>query len=203
MLAFAIIAALLTALPGLDTVQVLRAATVAGPKTAYQTILGIIAGVYILGICAATGVSALILASGFAYHALKIVGGVYLLYLGMQMVLTAKKVNAAVVENVDFRDAGFWKTFVRALTITVTNPKGLAFYIAVMPQFIPESSNPFLGALVLTSIHNAEVLIWFSLVIWSTSLAKNYLNKPSAKIAMERISGVAMIGFGISFLLNR
>jgi threonine/homoserine/homoserine lactone efflux protein len=203
MATFAIIAALLTVLPGLDTVQVLRSATVSGPKTAYQTLFGIITGVYILAIAAATGISAVIISSGMAYHVLKIVGGLYLLYLGINMVLNAKLIGVTE-EKYEFKgNVGFWKTYIRAITITVTNPKGLAFYIAVMPQFIPEESNAFLGALTLATIHNAEVLIWFSSVIWSTALAKNYLNKPSAKIAMERISGVAMIGFGISFLLNR
>ena len=203
MATFAIIAALLTVLPGLDTVQVLRSATVSGPKSAYQTLFGIITGVYILAIAAATGISAVIISSGMAYHVLKIVGGLYLLYLGINMILNAKLISVTQ-EKYEAKDiAGFWKTYARAITITVTNPKGLAFYIAVMPQFIPEESNAFLGALTLATIHNAEVLIWFSSVIWSTALAKNYLNKPSAKIAMERISGVAMIGFGISFLLNR
>ena len=203
MLTFAIIAGLLTMLPGLDTVQVLRSATVAGPRTAYQTIFGIIAGVYILGIASATGISALVMASGSAYHLLKITGGLYLLYLGLKMISRARNLLEKIEVDVAVRNEGFLKTFTRAAVITVTNPKGLAFYLAVMPQFISEDSNAFLGALVLTSIHNVEVLIWFSLVIWSTSLAKNYLNKPSAKMLMERISGLAMIGFGVSFLLNR
>ena len=203
MLTFAIIAGLLTMLPGLDTVQVLRSATVAGPRTAYQTIFGIIAGVYILGIASATGISALVMASGSAYHLLKITGGLYLLYLGLKMISRARNLPEKIEVDVAVRNEGFLNTFTRAAVITVTNPKGLAFYLAVMPQFISEDSNAFLGALVLTSIHNVEVLIWFSLVIWSTSLAKNYLNKPSAKMLMERISGLAMIGFGVSFLLNR
>jgi threonine/homoserine/homoserine lactone efflux protein len=202
MLSFAIIAGLLTMLPGLDTVQVLRSATISGPRTAYQTVFGIITGVYVLGLAAATGVSAIILASEYAYQVLKIIGGIYLLYLGARMILTPKKFTVQDDSPPEFKADGFARTFFRALVITVTNPKGLAFYIAVMPQFIPEDSNTFLGAMVLTTIHNVEVVIWFSFIIWSTSLAQNYLNKPSVKTAMERISGLAMIGFGISFLFN-
>lgn len=203
LITFAIIAGLLTMLPGLDTVQVLRSTTVAGPKTAYQTVFGILTGVYVLGIASATGISAIVMTSGFAYHVLKYVGGLYLLYLGVKMIVTAKKMTTDAQDLTFERYDGFSKTFLRALVITVTNPKGLAFYLAVMPQFIPENSNVFLGAMILTSIHNVEVLVWFSLVIWSTALAKNYLSKPSAKLVMERISGLAMIGFGLSFLLNR
>jgi len=190
-------------LPGLDTVQVLRSATIAGPRTAYQTVFGILIGVYVLGIASATGISAIVMASGFAYHVLKYVGGLYLLYLGVKMIMNARNLSVAQEDVSIFRYDGFLKTFSRAVIITVTNPKGLAFYLAVMPQFIPENSNAFLGAMILTTIHNVEVLIWFSLVIWSTALAKNYLNKPSAKMVMERISGLAMIGFGLSFLFNQ
>ena len=203
MLTFAIIAGLLTMLPGLDTVQVLRSATIAGPRTAYQTVFGILIGVYVLGIASATGISAIVMTSGFAYHVLKYVGGLYLLYLGVKMIMNARNLSIIQEDVSIVRYDGFLKTFSRAVIITVTNPKGLAFYLAVMPQFIPENSNAFLGAMILTTIHNAEVLIWFSLVIWSTSLAKNYLNKPSAKMVMERISGLAMIGFGLSFLFNQ
>jgi threonine/homoserine/homoserine lactone efflux protein len=141
--------------------------------------------------------------SGFAYHVLKYVGGLYLLYLGVKMIMNARNLSIVQEDVSIVRYDGFLKTFSRAVIITVTNPKGLAFYLAVMPQFIPEDSNAFLGAMILTTIHNAEVLIWFSLVIWSTSLAKNYLNKPSAKMVMERVSGLAMIGFGLSFLFNQ
>lgn len=200
--AFAVLAGLLTMLPGLDTVQVLRSATIAGPRMAYQTVFGIIAGVFVLSIAAATGVSAVILASGYAYHLLKIIGGLYLLYLGIRMIIDARKITEEIDFNAEVKIDGFFKTFMRALTITVTNPKGLAFYIAVMPQFLPENSNTFVGGILLAAIHNTEVLIWFSLVIWSTALAKNYLNKPSAKRAMERISGVAMLAFGLSFIFN-
>lgn len=202
-LTFAIIAGLLTMLPGLDTVQVLRSATVAGRRTAYQTVFGILAGVYVLGIASATGISAIVMTSGFAYHVLKYVGGVYLFYLGVRMILGARKLSVQPTDTAIVKYDGFLKTFSRALIITVSNPKGLAFYLAVMPQFIPEDSNAFLGAMILATIHNLEVFIWFSLVIWSTGLAKNYLNKPSAKILMERISGLAMIGFGLSFLFNQ
>ena len=202
MLSFAIIAGLLTMLPGLDTVQVLRSVTIAGPRTAYQTVFGIITGVYVLGLAAATGVSAIILASEYAYQVLKIIGCVYLLYLGTRMILTAKKFTLQNESQPEYKAEGFARTFFRALVITVTNPKGLAFYIAVMPQFIPENSNTFLGAMVLTTIHNIEVVIWFSFIIWSTSLAQNYLSRTSVKTTMERISGLAMIAFGISFLFN-
>lgn len=200
---FAILAGLLTMLPGLDTVQVLRAATVKGRAAAYRTVFGIMAGVLAMGVAAASGVSAIILASETGYKVLKIVGGAYLLYLGVKMLLEARRIGTeSQVIDKSQDNATNTQAFMRAFIITFTNPKGLAFYIAVMPQFLPETMNPILGGVILTTIHNVEVLIWFSLVIWSTSLVRNYLEKPAAKKLMERISATAILAFGIKFLLD-
>ena len=199
---FAILAGLLTMLPGLDTVQVLRSATIGGRKAAYRTLFGIIIGVFVLGVAAATGISAVVLASDNAYHLLKLIGGAYLIYLGLSMALNSKRVAQTPIAKAAEIYSGFWRSFFRSFIITVTNPKGLAFYIAVMPQFLPEGTNRILGALILTSIHNLEVLIWFSLLIWSTHKARVFIEKPTTRLTLEWLSAMAMFGFGIAFLFT-
>ena len=65
-------------LPGLDTAQVLRSVTVGGSKSAYATVAGILTGVWIWGLAAALGISALLVASHFAYTAVKWAGAIYI-----------------------------------------------------------------------------------------------------------------------------
>ena len=81
LIGFAIVVGLLTMLPGIDTAQVLRSATLGGPRLAYATLLGIMAGVWVWGVAAAVGISALLLASEPLYNAVRYLGAGYLLWL--------------------------------------------------------------------------------------------------------------------------
>lgn len=198
---FAIVAGLLTMLPGIDTAQILRSAIKGGPRLAYMTLLGIGIGVWVLGIAAAVGLSALLLASAEIYRWVSYVGAAYLLFIGLKMLWDARRVGAfEVTEGVTEEKP--LKSVFRAATITLTNPKGAAFYVAVFPAYIPHDMNPALAGLALASIHNFEALIWFSIWIWGTSFAKGFFARPRVRQVMEAVSGVAMLGFGAKMLVE-
>lgn len=200
---FAIVAGLLTMLPGIDTAQVLRSATTGGPRMAYATLAGIMAGVFAWGIAAALGISALLVASKLAYDVVRIAGAMYLLYLGLRIIIESRNAQAKAQEARaarGTRDLG--AVFSRAFLITLTNPKNGLFYIAMLPQFLPDNLAPALGGVALATIHNLECLVWFSLLIWSTNLARQFFARPRVQMWMERISGAALIGFGIRVVLE-
>lgn len=194
---FAVVVGLLTMLPGIDTAQVLRSATVGGPKLAYATLGGIMAGVWVWGIGAAVGISALLLASQTAYDVVRFIGAAYLLWLGARIVWAARSQRSTPVET-DYSARSLWAAFVRAAFIAITNPKNGLFYIAVLPQFLPDDMNAFLAGLLLATIHNVLCLLWFSMMIWGTHRARTFFTRPRIQQWMERISGVALMGFGIA-----
>lgn len=198
---FAIVAGLLTMLPGIDTAQVLRSSIKGGPRLAYMTLFGIFIGVWILGVAAAVGISAVLLASTAFYSVFTYLGAGYLIYLGLRMMWDARSVGAFVVTP-GVTEEGALKAIGRAAFITLTNPKGAAFYVAVFPAYIPHDVNPALAGFQLASIHNLEALIWFSMWIWGTNFAKAFFAKPRVRQVMEVISGLAMLGFGIKMLLD-
>lgn len=197
LLSFAVLAGLLTMLPGLDTAQVLRAVTIGGSKSAYATVAGILTGVWIWGLAAALGISALLVASEMAYAVVKWAGAIYLVYLGIKMLWQSKDIShesiAAKVES----KTTFWNSFNRALLINLTNPKTGVFYIAILPQFLPDEMPAVFGGLLLSTIHNALTLIWFTMIIFGASFAKQTLRNPKVQKIIERASGIALIGFGI------
>ena len=197
LLGFTLLAWFLTILPGIDTAQVLRAVAVGGKRQAYATLFGIMCGVWIWGIGAALGISAIIVASKIAYSILRWAGALYLLYLGAKMILESRKISHETIKEKIEEKNTFKKTFNRAFLITFTNPKNGAFYIAILPVFLPNGMPALLGGLILSTIHNLCCLVWFTMMIYSANLAKNYLQKPSIQKVIERISGVALIGFGI------
>ena len=197
LLAFTAVVMMLTMLPGIDTAQVLRAATLGGPRLAYATLFGIMAGVWVWGVAAAIGISALLLASPALYDVVRYLGGSYLLWLGLRIIWSARKPHLQ-----SEHDSGSARTYVGAFTraslITITNPKNGLFYIAMLPQFLPKELPPAVGGFVLSTIHNGTCLLWFSMLIWGTNRARNFFERPQVQQWMERISGIALVGFGVA-----
>ena len=190
-------------LPGIDTAQVLRAVAIGGKKQAYATLFGIMCGVWIWGIGAALGISALLVTSKSAYLVLKIIGAGYLLYLGFKMIWESRKINSESITTRIEEKKDFRKTFNKAFLITFTNPKNGAFYVAILPVFLPEGMPAFFGGLILSTIHNLCCLIWFTMIIYGASFAKETLRKPKVQSWVERISGLALVGFGIRLAMEK
>jgi threonine/homoserine/homoserine lactone efflux protein len=197
LLSFAVLAGLLTLLPGLDTAQIFRAVTIGGRSSGYATLFGILGGVWVWGIAAALGISALLIASEIAYTILKWIGAIYLVYLGIKMWLDSRHISPETIQARLESKTSFWKGFTRALFITVSNPKNGVFYVAALPQFLPTELPALLGGFILATIHNVMVFTWFSLIILGAGFAQNALRNPRVQKIVERASGLALIGFGI------
>src|SRR6266516_6486091 len=127
LLSFTVTAGLLTMTPGLDTALVLRTAAVEGGKQALLAGIGICSGCLLWGAAASFGLSALLAVSGFAYSVLRIVGAVYLGYLGIKLVVRAfgstssiSPAEAVWAENRN-RDSSLWLK--RGLLTNLLNPK--------------------------------------------------------------------------------
>ncbi len=198
---FAVVAGLLTMVPGIDTAQVLRAAAMGGPARAYATLAGIMTGVLVWGVAAALGISALLVASRAAYDALRLAGAAYLLYLGIRIIAASRYASIATVSLE--RTWRLLPTFGRALLVTLTNPKNGLFYVAMLPQFLPSGLPAFAGGVLLAGVHDLECLLWFSMLIWSTHRARAFLQRPTVQTWTERISGAALVGFGLRVASER
>ena len=203
LISFTILAGLLTMLPGLDTAQVLQSVTIGGVRNAYATVAGIFVGVWIWGLAGALGISALLVASHLAYTAVKWAGAGYLIYLGLKMLWESRKISEESIQlNVDGKGS-LKRNFYRALVINLTNPKTGVFYIAILPQFLPEEFPAILGGLLLATIHNLLALIWFTTMIFGANFAKETLRNPKVQKIIERISGIALIGFGLRVAVEK
>lgn len=197
------LAGLLTLLPGIDTAQVLRSVAIGGRSTAYATLFGILGGVWVWGVAAALGISALLIASEVAYSVVKSLGALYLVYLGIKMLLDSKHITTETIAAKTDEKRTFGKTLIRALFITLSNPKNGVFYVAVLPQFLPDQLPAVIGGFLLATIHNALTFTWFSLLILGAGFARHTLQNPKVQKIVERVSGIALIGFGLRMALER
>ncbi|MFN2539433.1 MAG: LysE family translocator [Mycobacteriales bacterium] len=190
-LAWCVVALLLTLTPGADTALVLRTALRDGTRSAVRCTLGICTGTMTWATLSALGVSALVAASPLAFDVLRYGGAGYLLWLGISA-LRARP--ASVVSDVPRR------AFRDGLVTNLLNPKIGVFYATLLPTFI-RPGQPVLGmSLLLAGIHAAMGLAWLSAVALAAARAAAVLRREVWRRRLERVTGVVLLGFGIKVL---
>lgn len=198
-LGFAVVAGLLTLVPGIDTALVLRSSVAGGRRAGYATVAGISLGLMVWAVAAAIGVSALLAASQTAYIVLKTAGALYMIWLGVRLIRSRRTTATPAVP----RDRGLMASFTRGFVTNLLNPKIGVFYVAVLPQFLPADAPALTSGLVLAGVHVLEGLAWFSLLILGTHVLRARLQKPAVAAWIDRVTGGVLIGFGLKVAWDR
>lgn len=195
---FALVAALMTIVPGLDTAYVLRTAISRGRRHAYAAALGINAGCLAWGVAAAVGASALLTASEVAFRALTLAGAAYLVLLGTQMFRASFRPHAEVDVDTDaLAPWSVWRTCATGVGTNLLNPKIGVFYLATIPLFIPAGVPPLPMGVALAVVHNVIGLAWFTLIIAATGWAGRWLRRPRVGRVTDRVTGGALVLVGV------
>ncbi len=200
-LAFAIAAGLLTLTPGLDTALVLRTAAVEGTLQARLALAGICLGLLSWGSATSLGLTALLAISAVAYHALRIAGACYLVYLGVQM--WRREHSFQVDENGSAsRGRGAHSWLVRGLLTNLLNPKVGVFYVTLLPQFIPRGGSVIGYSLLFTSIHVVEGVLWLTVLTTAVRPLRSWLTRRTVVRALDCGTGTVLIGCGVALALE-
>jgi threonine/homoserine/homoserine lactone efflux protein len=203
---FAVVAGLLTLVPGMDTALVLRSSISRSRRFAFATAIGISTGAMIWGVAAAVGVSALLAASGTAYRLLTIAGAAYMIWLGLSLLWKSlRHGKAAATPAAKVLVPGRSELFTGWLTGTGTNllnPKVGVFYIATIPQFIPAGESPLLVGVLLAGVHCVLAMAWFTLLIFGTGYASRWLKGARSIRIIDSITGTVLVGFGLKLALE-
>lgn len=180
--------------PGPDTVLILSRTLASGTAAGFMTLLGTQTGNVIHAVLAGIGVSTIILLFPFAYTALKIVGVAYLLYLaGMAWRAPAELHLDARMSG---RSGGPMRYFVQGLLNNLANPKMIAFFLALFPQFVrPDSGSLAMQSFVLGTTLAVMAVIWigFVVVLVGRFRATVAQNRTFLKIA-NRLAAVTFAG---------
>ena len=206
---FAVVAGLLTIIPGLDTALVLRTAVTRGHREGFASAVGINTGVLVWGVAAAVGVSALLVASNAAYTALRLLGAAYMVWLGLALLRNSWRQGSPATPEQEPESLappgalpGALRAWVRGTLTNLSNPKVGAFYIAALPQFIPEHASHLATGALLALVHDVEGIAWFALLIFGAHLVRRQLARPSVQRTLDRVTGVVLVGFGVKLALS-
>ena len=209
-LGFALVAGLLTLVPGLDTALVLRTAVSRSRREAFATVLGINTGVLTWGVAASIGVASLLTASELAYTVLKTAGAAYLVGLGATLVWRAWRRGGPALEGdaapsglPEDRGGGLGRAWTRGAANNLLNPKVGVFYVAVLPQFIPAHAPHLAVGVLLATVHNVEGFIWLSLLILGVQAVRRWVASPTFRRVVDSVTGAVLIGFGVTLALSR
>ncbi|THA69999.1 LysE family translocator [Streptomyces sp. A0958] len=186
----------LVATPGASLALLIQHVTDSGRGQALPVILGTVTGLYIHATLAVAGLSALVMHSSVAFAAVKLVGAVYLIGLGIWTWRSATP-NAAPAPARRRLPKGPDSVFTQALLANVLNPKAAAIYLTLVPQFIAPRQ-PFGGQiLTLATAHALLIALW--LTAWTLLIvrASHALHRPRFKRTAARATSAVLITLGI------
>jgi threonine/homoserine/homoserine lactone efflux protein len=187
----------LTLIPGtsftLVTQQVIAGSRSDGARAAF----GSACGLSVHATFAAVGLSALVMSSARALTVVKLLGGIYLIWLG---VTTWRSVRRGVEPSARRRWRLPWAQlggFGQGLWSNVLNPKAASVYLTLVPQFLT-SSRPIAPQIATLAVaHIAVVLVW--LLFWTSvvSVARTVVDTPRFRRGMSRLAGAVLVVFGV------
>ena len=198
---FVVAVVVLAATPGPDMMLLISRGVGHGPRMALYTAVGFtLAGLVQLPLLA-LGVASLLDASPIAFAALRYAGAAYLIWRGIQILLRRRRPTPAtslanVTRPLALRDG---------LVASLTNPKGLIFLLAFLPQFV----NPTAGSVTLQLLFLGGIMKLTALVIeGSVALASGFVGgwlarRPNFIVWQERVAGSVMLGLGLRLALMR
>lgn len=183
-------------LPGPTVLLVLSYAVSQGKRVALASVAGVALGDLIAMSASLAGLGALVLASATLFVALKWIGAVYLVFLGVKMFRSAATVTLAQVENPQAASAAH--VFGHLAMVTALNPKTIVFFIAFVPQFMAVNSPllPQFAILIATFVGLAALNALAYALLADRLRAK--IARPSVLAWVSRFSGSALVAMGVA-----
>jgi threonine/homoserine/homoserine lactone efflux protein len=204
--AFLAVTVLLSVSPGPDDVLVVRSSLRGGARLGMATVGGVAVGSLAWGLAAAVGFAALVAGSAPLSEALRLTGAGYLVVLGAMPLLGEIRGCARRVPALGPLDAGrvsrargtTGRAFSAGLISDLLNPKIGLFYLAVIPQFVPEGASALRYSLLLCAIDIGVAVSWLAALTWLARVAVTWLLRPEVVLWSQRGFSAVLIGLGTS-----
>ena len=197
---YVVLALTITALPGPAVILTVRNSIKYGYQVAILNILGNFVAMVILASLSAVGLGAIIVASSTLFSAIKVAGCLYLIYLGVQAWKAPSVSVTADIEGKKDHNRELFDVFKQGFGVGIANPKAIAFFTALFPQFIdPERAYlPQFLTLILT-IEGISTLVLTTYAVCS-SAASPFLSQKRPMTLFNKITGAAFFLFGLALI---
>ena len=203
LLLFIGVAAIVIVVPGPDTAVVTKNVLIYGRRAAFGTSLGVTAGLSVWTLAAAGGVASLLRASYVAFTVLKLIGALYLIWLGVQALRAASQAGSDPSPSRTGRPMmGLLGGFRQGFLSDLANPKIGIFFTSLLPQFVDPGHPVLLPFLALGGVFLLMTILWLSAYCLVAARAAETLQRPRVRAALDRTTGVVLIGLGFRLALE-
>jgi threonine/homoserine/homoserine lactone efflux protein len=198
---FLLSAILLNLTPGTDTMYIISRSVSQGKTAGVYSSLGIISGTIVHTLLAGFGLSIILMKSILLFNIIKIIGAIYLAYLGIKLIISKK---AGAKEQVSIEATSFKKIFLQGLITNVTNPKVALFFLAFIPQFINTGNKSPLPFVLLGLTFCLTGGIWCFVVANFSSFATRKLRQnKNIESILNRLTGLVFIAMSVKLLKTK
>lgn len=173
-----------------------------GVRRTHATIAGLQAGLLVILLVAGAGVGSLLVASELAFSVVKTLGAAYLIYLGWSQWRSTSTLTPAAGTSTDADVLPAGRRWLSGFLTNVTNPKGIVFMVAVLPQFISPGRPLWLQLLVIALTTLAvDTVVMHGYAFAASRLQSLFKNAQALKLQNRLFGGLLMaVGAGLFFV---
>ncbi|TNP18623.1 MULTISPECIES: LysE family translocator [Bacillus cereus group] len=191
---------LLNLIPGADTMYIVGRSISQGRKAGVYSVFGIITGSLVHTLLVAFGLSIILTKSVVLFNTIKVIGVIYLVYLGMKMIFDKTNVDFQAPSN----KLNIRKIYLQGLLTSLTNPKVSLFFIAFLPQFIDTKASGPIPFIILGITFTVTGLLWCLFVAYFSSyVTKKLRGNQKVGMILNKVTGLIFIGMGLKLLQTK
>lgn len=180
--------------PGPDFLIVLRSVLAGGRRAGMASAAGIATGLLGWAVVTSAGIAGLLAASAVAFTIVKLAGAAYLVVLGVQALLSARRGYTQAMAPM--KETSARGAFAAGLFTNLLNPKVAVFFLALWPQFLPEHAS-VLDVTLMAGIAAGTTLAWFLLLANIVTALRRVLTTARVRRVLDAVMGTVLVGLGV------
>ncbi|MDQ3785647.1 MAG: LysE family translocator [Actinomycetota bacterium] len=190
--------------PGPDFVIVLRSVLSGGRRAGMACGAGIASGVLVWAVVTSVGVAGLLAASAVAFTVVKLAGAAYLVLLGIQSLLAARRggYEQAKEPEAERTRRGALVAYRQGLLTNLFNPKVAVFFLALWPQFLPHDAT-VADTAILTAIAALTSLVWFTVLANVVTALRRFLTASKVRRTIDAVMGTLLVAIGVRIAVTQ
>lgn len=185
--------------PGASFTLVTGHALAGRRREAAAVIVGTMLGILTHAFLAGVGLAALVMASSQAFSVVRVLGGLVMIGLGLNLLWRARRVGQPA-PDVNTVQAPLWRTLLSAYGANVLNVKAAAVYLTVAPQFLSAAQAGVLSMVQLAVVHVAAQTSWLVAWTFGWSALSRHISPRAWRRRMDALGGAVLVALGLRSL---
>ena len=202
LIAFIGVSAVVIVTPGQDTALTIRNALLGGRRGGTATASGVASGQAIWALFTAGGVAAVLRTSQPAFLAIRLVGAAYVVYLGLQALISAVRARSRHALTAQGRRIRPVSAYRQGLVSNLGNPKMAIFFVSLLPQFAGLNAS-FIRLLSFGVLFCAMTFAWLTVYSMAVARLGDFLRRERVRRFVDGVTGAVLVAFGLRLATER